>query len=81
MEDGTFESQFTSYMFCGLNGMRDSVLMSAVKKEWENNNYTKDGAYVAPNDIANTKNFMKKLLNKKYGIGRVLKIRKYFRTS
>lgn len=37
-------------------------LMEEVKKEWSDNNYTKEGAYIAPSAIANTKNYVRKLL-------------------
>ncbi len=37
-------------------------LMEQVKKEWNNNNYTPEGAYIAPSPIDNTKNYIKKLL-------------------
>ena len=39
-----------------------SSLMDEVKKEWSSNNYTKDGAYIAPSPLNNTKNYIKKLL-------------------
>jgi len=42
-------------------------LMEEVKEEWSNNNYTPDGAYIAPSPIANTKNYVKKLLAVKAG--------------
>jgi hypothetical protein len=38
-------------------------LMEQVKEEWRNNCYTDDGAYIAPSPMANTKNYIKKLLN------------------
>lgn len=42
-------------------------LMEEVKVEWSNNNYTPEGAYIAPSPIANTKNYVKKLLAVKAG--------------
>jgi hypothetical protein len=42
-------------------------LMEKVKEEWINNNYTPEGAYIAPSPIANTKNYVKKLLAVKVG--------------
>lgn len=37
-------------------------LMEEVKEEWSANNYNKEGAYIAPSPVANTKNYAKKLL-------------------
>lgn len=42
-------------------------LMEEVKKEWSDNNYTPEGAYIAPSPINNTKNYIKKLLVVKDG--------------
>lgn len=39
-----------------------SNLMTEVKDEWSKNNYTPEGAYIAPSPIVNTQNFIKKLL-------------------
>lgn len=45
-----------------------SNLMLEVKDEWSKNNYTADGAYIAPSPIANTQNFIKKLLVYRNGV-------------
>ncbi|MFW5879912.1 MAG: T9SS type A sorting domain-containing protein, partial [bacterium] len=42
-------------------------LMEEVKEEWNTNNYTQEGAYIAPSPVANTKNYAKKLLSLKSG--------------
>jgi hypothetical protein len=45
-------------------------LMQEVKDEWSKNNYTADGAYIAPSPIANTQNFIKKLLVYRNGVNK-----------
>jgi hypothetical protein len=45
-----------------------SNLMQEVKDEWSKNNYTTEGAYIAPSPIANTQNFIKKLLVYRNGV-------------
>jgi len=60
LQENTFESQFTSFMFGGFAGSKYLDLMDEVKQEWKDQNYTSEGAYIAPNDIANTKNLIKK---------------------
>ncbi|MFC2086356.1 T9SS type A sorting domain-containing protein [Bacteroidota bacterium] len=49
-------------VFVGITTTEYSFLMEEVKKEWSNNNYTKEGAYIAPLPMNNTKNYIKKLL-------------------
>ncbi len=40
--------------------------MNEVKEEWKTNNYNPEGAYIAPSELANSKNYMKKVLAVKY---------------
>lgn len=54
-------SELAAMLVCELTPEYSS-LMDNVKKEWENNNYTKEGAYIAPSPMNNTKNYIKKLL-------------------
>ena len=62
-DEAGFETQMSSMLFTGLTHSKYGKLMAEVKDEWSRNNYTKDGAYIAPLPLANTKNYIKKILN------------------
>ncbi|NPC52059.1 T9SS type A sorting domain-containing protein [Corallococcus exiguus] len=51
-----------------LTGERHGGLMEEVKQEWRQQSYTLDGAYVAPSSLANAKNYVRKLLQRQYGV-------------
>ena len=65
LQEGTFESEFTSMIFCAISADKYKTLMDVVKNEWNNNNFTTSGAYIAPLPIANTKNYIRKILQNK----------------
>lgn len=63
-----FENQMTAILFSGITGKSHGKLMDEVKEEWKSNNYNEDGAYIAPSELANSKNYMKKFLSKEYSL-------------
>lgn len=66
-EGDSFQSQMTALLFSGITGKQYGELMTEVKEEWKLNNYNETGAYIAPSALANSKNYMKKVLANKYG--------------
>ncbi|MCF6333587.1 MAG: T9SS type A sorting domain-containing protein [Draconibacterium sp.] len=60
-----FENQITAILFSGITGKKYGKLMNEVKKEWKSNNYNEAGVYIAPSELANSKNYMKKILTSK----------------
>jgi len=60
--DEALISEIVSSIFFNLTYDTNKMLMEEVKKTWENNCYTSDGAYIAPSPIANRKNYIKKIL-------------------
>ncbi|MCY1018650.1 T9SS type A sorting domain-containing protein [Pyxidicoccus sp. MSG2] len=66
-EDG-LESTLAALVLGRLTGERDGALMDEVKQDWRRDSYTADGAYVAPSSLANSKNFVRKLLQRRYGV-------------
>ena len=64
-EENSFQTQMTTMLFCGVTDEKYGALMEEVKEEWKQSNFTQRGAYIAPSAIANTKNYIKKMLNDK----------------
>ncbi|MFA0964920.1 T9SS type A sorting domain-containing protein [Roseivirga sp. BDSF3-8] len=65
-DENSFEAQVGGMFFSGLTGQKYNELMDEVKEEWQQNSYTDEGAYVAPLATANTRNYIKKILEKRY---------------
>lgn len=57
-----FEAEITSVLFCHFAGKNYGSYLESVKKEWNQNNYTKSGAYIFPDAVNTTKKFVKSLL-------------------
>lgn len=61
-EETSFEVQMSSLLLSILTVKKYGPLMGEVKEEWRRNNFTKEGSYIAPVPVANTKNYIKKIL-------------------
>lgn len=67
-EDEGLESMLAALALGRIAGERNGALMDEVKEEWRRESYTRDGAYVAPSALANSKNYVRKLLQREYGV-------------
>lgn len=65
-DEKSFEAHIGGMFFSGLTGQKYAGLMDEVKEEWQQNSYTDEGAYVAPVATANTRNYIKKILEERY---------------
>ena len=57
-------SEIVSGVFVGMTYEQNKSLMDEVKTSWERNCYTSKGEYIAPSPIANSKNYIKKMIDK-----------------
>jgi hypothetical protein len=61
-QDEGLEPTLTALLLSRLTSGKYGALMAEVKEEWRRASYTEEGAYVAPSMLANTKNYVRKLL-------------------
>ncbi|MCE5330681.1 MAG: hypothetical protein LLF95_00900, partial [Bacteroidales bacterium] len=60
--ENSLNAELAEMLFNTITEKEYGYLMSEVKNEWTNNCYDKNGAYIAPSPINNTKNYIKKIL-------------------
>lgn len=65
--DDNLTSEIAAKIYVNLTSDRYPKLMNEVKEEWKNNCFTEDGAYIAPSEIANRKNYIKKTVRVQMG--------------